>query len=461
MPPALALILTLAFIFFLFWRESREKTDVSSALWVPLIWYFITASRFLSQWLSMLGILTGASSLDDGSPIDRAVFFGLIAAGLYVLCRRRVQLSEFARRNVWLIAFLAYCFLAICWSDFPLIALKRWIKVLGHPIMALIILTEPNPEEAVRRVLKRSAYLLIPLSILLGKYFPQYGRAYNSWTGEGYYLGVTTDKNALGHVCMIVGVFFFWNAMQAFRMKNRKARRDELLLSVGFLGLTCWLLKMANSATSLATMLMGILTIGLLGLPFMNKRLIGMYVLFGILAFVAADSLFGIYGKIVGGLGRNMTLTDRTSIWQLVLSFHSDPIFGVGFESFWLGERLKDIWSTTDGAGITEAHNGYLETYLNLGFIGVALMIGLLLGTYRKVRLDLLSRFEFGRLRIGLLFAILVYNLTEAAFASVHLVYTVFFLIAIDYPVVRRSRARRLRESVRKEGEEAIISPGA
>ena len=57
-------------------------------------------------------------------------------------------------------AFLLYCFIAILWSDFPFVALKRWIKMLGHPIMALILLTEPDSDEAFVRLMKRSAYVL-------------------------------------------------------------------------------------------------------------------------------------------------------------------------------------------------------------------------------------------------------------------------------------------------------------
>ena len=175
MPSALALFLTLAFISFLFWRDLGKKTDESIALWIPLIWFFITGSRSVSQWLGMIGVHAGATSLaasfEDGSPVDRVVFFGLIASGIYVLSRRRVQLSEFARQNVWLTVFLVYCLLAILWSDFPFVAFKRWIKILGHPIMVLIVLTEDNPVEAVRRVLKRCGLFVVTLSLLLCKYF--------------------------------------------------------------------------------------------------------------------------------------------------------------------------------------------------------------------------------------------------------------------------------------------------
>jgi O-antigen ligase len=82
-----------------------------------------------------------------------------------------------------------------------------------------------------------------------------------------------------------------------------------------------------------------------------------------------------------------------------------------------------------------QAHNGYIETYLNLGWIGLVILVALLFATFRKSRRALLQDLEFGRFRLGVLFAIIVYNYTEAAFKNIHLVWTLFHLIAIDYVV--------------------------
>ena len=71
--------------------------------------------------------------------------------------RRGVRVSEVCRNNVALTIFFIYCFVAISWSDFPVVAFKRWVKIMGHPIMALIVLTDRNPEAAVRQLLKRFA----------------------------------------------------------------------------------------------------------------------------------------------------------------------------------------------------------------------------------------------------------------------------------------------------------------
>src|SRR5437764_14150311 len=140
LPPIVALFLTVAFVVFLFRRDFREEPNVTGALWLPLLWMLLTCSRALSEWLNFFGFSLGGLSLEEGSPLDACFYFALIAAGIYVLNKRQVQLSEFARNNGWLVVFLLYCFISIAWSDFLLVAFKRWIKLLGHPIMVLILL---------------------------------------------------------------------------------------------------------------------------------------------------------------------------------------------------------------------------------------------------------------------------------------------------------------------------------
>jgi O-antigen ligase len=456
MPPNLALLLTVGFIGFLFWRESRQKIRTSRALWIPLAWLLITGSRFPSQWLTLD---RGIWPTDEGSPIDAIFFFSLIVAGLCVLSHRRVSLGEFARNNGWLTVFLLYCLAAVLWSEFPFVAAKRWIKILGHPIMALIVLTEPNPREAVQRLLKMIAYVLVPVSICFIKYFPQYGRGFDNWTGEAYNAGASLNKNELGCLCMILGVFFFWNTLQALKIKDRKAKRNELLLSVCFLALIWWLLSKSSSATSLMALTIGVVTIWVLGMPFINKRYVGLYVVAAILAFAAMESMFGVYAHVVKSLGRNLTLTDRTDVWQAVIKLQDNPLFGLGFESFWVGSRLQKLWAQFWWHPL-QAHNGYIETYLNLGFVGLALLAGQILGTFHKIQLDLLRRFEFARLRLGFLFVIVVYNYTEAAFVAVSFVWTMFFLIAVDYPPTCAIRPARLGENERKRTDETVLSAG-
>jgi exopolysaccharide production protein ExoQ len=443
LPPVAAFWLTVGGIFFLYRWDRREKAHVSKALWIPLIWLFVTGSRPASAWLNFSS--TAIDSPEDGSPLDAVFFFTLMAAGYYVLRQRGVNLATFARNNRWLIAFFVYTLMSVVWSDFQFIAFKRWIKILGHPLMVLIVLTEPYPVEALKRLLKRLAFALIPLSICFIKYFPQLGRGFDQWTGEAFNGGVATNKNELGCTCLIFGIFLFWNTLQALKIQNRRARLKELILNGGFFALNCWLLMQASSATSFAMMILGIVVIWFIGLRFVNKRYVGAYLVTAVLLFAALEPFLGIYATVVKGLGRNLTLTGRTELWAAVLQLQTNPLLGTGFESFWLGPRLDALWKDFFWHPI-QAHNGYIEIYLNLGLVGILLYIGQFVGTFHKIQQDLVRRFEFARLRLGFLLAIILYNYTEAAFDTLNFVWTMFFLIAIDYPSGRLPSSNFVRK---------------
>jgi exopolysaccharide production protein ExoQ len=431
-PPAIALLFTVGFIIFLFRRDIREQPNVTGALWLPLIWMILIGSRSPTQWLSLTGYI-GGSSMDEGTPLDALVFFTLIAAGFYVLNKRQVTLSEIFRNNGWLMAFLLYCLVSILWSDSPFVASKRWIKVLGHPIMVLILFTEPDPDEAVERLMKRTAYFFVPMSILFIKYYPELGRGWDDWSGVAMNNGINTNKNELGFVCMILGFFLFWHLLQVLKMEKSKARRNEFLLTATFLCMICWLLSKAGSATSDFSLLIAGSIVLALGLRSVNKRAIGVYAILTIAVLVAGELTFGIFGRIVAFSGHGQTIAGRGDLWGELLAFHTNPIFGVGFESFWLGARLKTLWARHWWLP-TQAHNGYLETYLNLGLVGLFLLIGLIIATFRKIRIDLLRNFEFARFRLGFLAAVVFYNWTEASFKGLHPVWFVFYIIAMDYP---------------------------
>src|SRR6516162_3254391 len=91
MPPGLALVIGLAAVAYLLRIDSRQLKNGSSALWIPLAWMFFAGSRFLSQWLSIMGIPVPGADQVDGSPLDRVVFLSLMVAAIVVLRRRRVD----------------------------------------------------------------------------------------------------------------------------------------------------------------------------------------------------------------------------------------------------------------------------------------------------------------------------------------------------------------------------------
>ncbi len=202
MPPLLALFICLGFVGYLIFNDPLKGTNRSIGLWVPTIWTMIIGSRFVSQWLNIRGGIESLDFFSGGSPIDRIAFTILIMA---VILQERLSLI-----NKPLIVFVLYAGVSILWSDYPVDSFKRWIKEVGNLLMVIVILTEGNPEEAFKTVLRRTAFLMIPLSIVFIKYYPHLGRSFSEWTGQATNIGVATSKNMLGTLCLVGASYFIW-----------------------------------------------------------------------------------------------------------------------------------------------------------------------------------------------------------------------------------------------------------
>jgi O-antigen ligase len=394
------------------------------------------------MWLAVFGLNaeSGAVSQADlyleGSPIDRNAFMALLAAGLIVVLSRRRQVGALLGSNAPVLLFFSYSLLSILWSDYPFITLKHWAKGVGDIVMVSAVLTESEPDAALRRILARAAFLLIPLSALFIKYYPQLGREYNIWTWRPAYSGVTLGKNLLGMTCLVCGLGSLWSFLAAYRNQKGGERRRRLIAHGAVLVMVFWLFWMSNSMTSLSCFgLAGSLMV--ITSVFRSARKPPLvHFLVAAVVFVPLLALFSdLGGGMVQSLGRDATLTGRTGIWKVVLALAGNSLVGTGYESFWLPERLLRIGDLTM-KGLQEAHNGYLELYLNLGWIGVALLALLIVTGYRNVLLVLRRDPSQVTIRLAFFVAALLYSLTEAGFRMMTPVWTTFLLATIVGPEV-------------------------
>lgn len=435
MPPKIALLGCLLFIFFVLKCDSRRRS-FSSALWIPLVWLLIVASRSLPQWFGAASGNSSYNTMMDGNGLGRAVYSVLIIVGLLVLLKRRPSWREIAVNNKALFLLFLYFAISIIWSDFPWISLKRWYKSLGNVVMALIILTERDSLEALRSVVKRCGYILVPLSIVLIKYFPAIGRGFDPWSGIAENRGVSYNKNGLGCLLMICGFVFCWDTVKKWKSRMEQDVKYDLYVNVLLLSMVGWLFAKAHSATSFVSFLIGISIYVFFDRKDLEKSARRANRLAVFLSIVVAVFFFFGYDYFlsyaVGLTGHGNTFWGRVDLWKKLLQFNTNPLIGTGFESFWLGSRLSSLWSEYWWKP-TEAHNGYLEIYLNLGLVGLVLFSIVFVTIYRKGLRRMRDGSDHGVTRLAFLFMFLFYNITEAALKGLSPVWLLFLVIAIDY----------------------------
>jgi exopolysaccharide production protein ExoQ len=411
----------------LFWLDYNPEARTSSALWLPVMWLWIAGSRPLSEWVTG-GHVNSTDQYLDGSPFDRNIYIVLLAIAVVVLLSRSGAVFKVFRENGILVLFLLYCAFSILWSDYPDVAVKRWIKSLGDYAMILIVLTDQDRINAIKRVLARVSFILIPVSVLLIKYYPALGRKYaTQWDATVYFTGVSTDKNMLGVCCLIFGLASAWRVLQELQGGREERKRGALIAHLAVVIMTAWLFAKCNSMTSLSCFLLGTGLMAITGFPKMSKKrvLIHTIVLSGLI-FCFCVLFLDLGSFILEMLGRNPTLTGRTELWETIRTMNTSPVLGAGFESFWLGRRLEKLWSIYWWHP-NEAHDGYLEMYLNLGWIGVSLLGAILITGYRNAIRKLREDSVTGSLYLSYFFIGVAYNFTEAATRTMSPVW--FFLI--------------------------------
>ncbi len=405
-------------------QDIRRRPGLSSAVWVPTIFVAILGSRPLSMWLS--GFVDATGNLSDGTPIDRNFYLVAILAGFYILSKRKFRWSPFISSNKALFLFYGYLLLSVLWADSPFSSFKRLFKDFGGIVLSLVILTEARPLDAIKAVFVRCAYVFFPLSYCFIRYIPNLGRVY-SRGGDMEATGVTCQKNSLGALIVICGLPVVWNLLESCRdrvaKKNRRVFYGELL--IGIIGL--YLLYLSSSKSSLVCFVVGGIILAFPFVPGFKEKAhnLALYMPLAAAAWFLLDATIGIKESALEGLGRDATFTGRTLVWDFLLKEKTDPIFGTGYYSIWATPSFRDRmpdWMSNS------AHSGYLEAYIDGGYIEIVLLAVLLIVVLRKIHKSLARGESGSTLRLAFFMSAVLANLSESYFARLSLVWFGFVL---------------------------------
>ena len=150
----------------------------------------------------------------------------------------------------------------------------------------------------------------------------------------------------------------------------------------------------------------------------------------------------------------NSTFTGRTVIWDFVQTeIARSPLVGWGYQSFWLAG--SDAPSVLDAPGwvkmMPNAHNGYYDTILETGYIGLALLLAFIVATLHAI--GRIADRDPGRAwhLLSMALFIIIWNFLESLWMrGFEFLWVVFLIVAAD--VARYWRPVRLRKTVRNSG---------
>ncbi len=341
--------------------------------------FVIAAAVAGTSWLMAFGTLVSAIV---------AVVTGLVSGLLWVILRPEVQW----RRLPWFaVLYVLWAVASLLWSAYPSATALTLLLLLTTTVQAMFVGSVLTWRELVRAIASALKWILglslvfelwVSLiwggPILPGFVRPTPGVHYDPivyWSRDnlfdgGRIQGLFGNANPLAYAALLAMIVF------AVRIASRAPRRTLLVL---WFVLAAFLFVRAGSATASLAAAAVIVVLAAVLLMRTTRRPGGrtrFYVAYAVVALGGLTTLWVLRERIFAALGRSSDLTGRETIWGAVWERAIEhPWHGWGFSTPWVPtEPHFDGWIVDHGETVMQAHNMWLDVFLQLGVIGVALI---------------------------------------------------------------------------------------
>lgn len=338
----------------------------------------------------------------------------LVAVGVViwsvVRAKLRIDWRELARRNWFLLPFVAYAFVSIFWSIHWEISLFRWV-ILVCTIVLGWYLGQCYTRGEFIKVLLFFALLMLVLSVLVTLVdFQQYGELPRQWRG------IFWQKNHTGLFLCLTSLICLLTYIETFHARNGWFYFACMLYVFSVSGM---IFTDSASAMMSTLILHGLVLLVLFWLRFRRlltkthyRVALTLFVVVVVGVFLNLDRLFGLFG-------RNISLTGRVPMWEqfFLLYFAKRPWFGYGFNAFWYQPSHRLVLGTVSGLPpIYIADNGFFDLLINTGIVGFALFLLFYGGLWMRsiqvaVQNPVASRFTFVLVMIFVLLGNLTWSM--------------------------------------------------
>jgi exopolysaccharide production protein ExoQ len=333
----------------------------------PLLIYVTTAGSTLAARLQSIMM----------PRVENKIFWPALAAISVILIIRNWSRLTLAPHILCLFAYLALAGASILWAFKPEFSLYRF--VLEAAIVISIVLPA---QVAVRNAdMMRGLFLCFAFASILNVFFVcNQSPIYLEGESIGY-PGYFTFKGLLGECAAIA---FLLSLREVLYPGFRRALGITVIITATYL------MVLSQSKGSLGLALIAPFLAGFTLVVGRSMRVSPAIVLLPIpICYAVLSSVSGnLINRISYFIYGNYTLTGRTVIWDFVQNeIARKPFLGWGYQSFWLVG--PDAPSIVEAPGWVKAmpssHNGYLDTTLDTGYVGLALLVAFIFTTLHAI----------------------------------------------------------------------------
>lgn len=389
----------------------------------------------------------------DGDPLNQLLYAAAYATALALLFANRAAARLFGSTTWALWGLLALAALSLLWSDNPAVTARRATAVLGTTVVGMYIGVRYEFEGQLR-ILRTLLVLLAVLSVVFATATPL---GVMEGFSEGAWRGAFVHKNILGRLMALLGVV---SALQVWASRG-KSPFDWVCLAAAFP-----LLMLSQSRTALVVLLASLLIVPVLGIVRLRHTLaVPATILASVAVLSAALWLTASMDTVAAALGRDLTFTGRTQLWDEALQkVFERPLLGHGYGAFWLGWEGESatIWATTPWLP-PHAHNGALDLALDLGLTGFAFFAAaFLIAGAAALRHAAVGATVIARWPMVLIFFVVLLNATESTIVRRNdLMWMLFVAMAVALLNSERARASHpLAAAQRRRWRPGVLSHG-
>lgn len=387
----------------------------------------------------------------EGSPVLRGIFASIHAVALLLAIARWRSILRAAWTHVPTVLLVVFALASVIWSDAPDVTLRRGAALLGTTVFGIYLAARYSPRDLLR-LLGWALGACAVLSLAAALLFPAYGLSPSPH--EGLWRGVFSHKNTLAQVMVVSVVVFFllWKDASVGRW-----------VPAGCLVLSVVLLVLSGSTSGIV--ILGAL-IALLplyhALRWRNDRLIFALIVAVLAGSMVISIVLANAEAVLMIAGKDLTLTGRTELWEAAWTAISErPWLGYGYSAFWLGWEggAAAIWSAA-GWETPHAHNGFIDLWLELGVLGVTLLlIGVISAGRRAIAAIRSASGPEALWPLSLLSVFLLLNFTESVVLRQNNLFWILYVSTISSTLLRRSDHRIHYDSTRADRRLAALGP--